>query len=96
MQEGAEGRGDVTVDVDGGGALSVLPGVERHRHCVGAVQARPAQHVRVLDGLGQDLHQTGQDNDVLAQWEEVFTPDAAIDVSAVGGPSAMTLREEPP
>jgi hypothetical protein len=44
-------------------------------------------------GLGQDLHQAGQDNDVLAQWEEVFAPDAVIDASAVGGPSAMTLSE---
>src|SRR5260370_4291991 len=44
-------------------------------------------------GLGQDLHQAGQDNDVLAQWEEVFAPDAVIDASAVGAPNAMTLSE---
>ncbi|HEY1698204.1 MAG TPA: nuclear transport factor 2 family protein [Trebonia sp.] len=32
-------------------------------------------------GLGQDLHQDG-DNDVLAQWDQVFAPDATVDYSA--------------
>jgi hypothetical protein len=44
-------------------------------------------------GMGQDLHQAGQDNDVLSQWENVFAPDAVIDTGAVGAPSAMNLRE---
>jgi hypothetical protein len=51
------------------------------------------QDLIAVYGLGQDLHQAGQDNDVLAQWAEVFAPDAVIDTSAVGGPSAMTLSE---
>jgi hypothetical protein len=34
-------------------------------------------------GLGQDLHQNG-DNNVLEQWDEVFAPDATVDYSAAG------------
>lgn len=44
-------------------------------------------------GLGQDLHQTGDDNDVLAQWRKIFAADAVIDASAVGAPAAMSLQE---
>jgi SnoaL-like protein len=32
-------------------------------------------------GLGQDLHQNG-DNNVLEQWHEVFAPEATVDYSA--------------
>jgi SnoaL-like domain len=41
-------------------------------------------------GVGQDDHQGGADNDVLAEWIDVFTPDATVDYSASGhaGPSA--------
>ena len=42
-------------------------------------------------GLGHDLHQAGQDNDVLAQWRDVFAPDAVIDASAVGASGSLTL-----
>lgn len=44
-------------------------------------------------GLGHDLHQASQDNNVLAQWRDVFTPDAVIDASAVGASSSLTLAE---
>ena len=44
-------------------------------------------------GLGHDLHQASQDNNVLAQWQDVFTPDAVIDASAVGASSSLTLTE---
>ena len=44
-------------------------------------------------GLGHDLHQASQDNNVLAQWRDVFTPDAVIDASAVGASSSLTLVE---
>ena len=38
-----------------------------------------------LYGLGQDLHQPDSgDNDVLAQWSQVFAPDAVIDCTDVG------------
>ncbi|MCU1494201.1 MAG: hypothetical protein JWO62_1965 [Acidimicrobiaceae bacterium] len=44
-------------------------------------------------GMGQDLHQADDDQDVLQQWLEIFAPDAVLDASAVGGPAAMTLQE---
>ena len=34
-------------------------------------------------GLGQDLHEDG-DNDVLEQWSEVFAPDGTVDYSSTG------------
>jgi SnoaL-like protein len=38
-----------------------------------------------LYGLGQDLHQAdGGDGNVLAQWGELFTPDAKIDATDAG------------
>jgi hypothetical protein len=36
-------------------------------------------------GLGQDLHQDGDDN-VLEHWDEVFAPDATVDYSVTGAP----------
>jgi hypothetical protein len=43
-------------------------------------------------GLGQDLHQNG-DNDVLAQWDQVFAPDATVDYTAGGAPGGIGYRE---
>ncbi|CAM3940879.1 nuclear transport factor 2 family protein [Bordetella muralis] len=38
-----------------------------------------------LYGLGQDLHQAGAENkNVLEQWNDLFTPDAKIDLSSLG------------
>lgn len=42
------------------------------------------QDLMVRYGLGQDLHEDG-DNDVLEQWDSVFTPEARVDYSAAGG-----------
>lgn len=40
----------------------------------------------VLYGLGQDLHQPdAQDKNILEQWNELFTPDAQIDLTDVAG-----------
>ena len=45
-----------------------------------------------LYGLGQDLHQPDSgDNDILAQWGELFAPDAEIDCTDVGL-SVFSLR----
>jgi len=41
------------------------------------------QDVIARYGLGQDLHEDG-DNDVLAQWDCVFTPDGTVDYSSTG------------
>jgi hypothetical protein len=43
------------------------------------------QDVIARYGLGQDLHEDG-DNDVLAQWDDVFTPDGVADYSSTGVP----------
>jgi hypothetical protein len=40
-------------------------------------------------GLGQDLHQDG-DDDVLREWREVFAPEATVDYSAAGAPASLT------
>jgi hypothetical protein len=46
-----------------------------------------------LYGLGQDLHQAGAANkNILDEWNELFTPDATIDVSAAGF-KVFPLRE---
>jgi hypothetical protein len=38
-------------------------------------------------GMGQDLHQPYlSEQDVLEQWDDVFTPDATVDYSASGAP----------
>ena len=38
-----------------------------------------------LYGLGQDLHQPdAADKNILEQWNELFTPDARIDVTSLG------------
>jgi hypothetical protein len=51
------------------------------------------QDVVTRYGLGQDLHRDG-DNDVLQQWDEVFTPDATVDYSVTGAPlDGVTVRE---
>lgn len=41
-------------------------------------------------GIGQDDHQGGRGNDVLTQWDEVFTEDATVDYTIAGhvGPDA--------
>jgi len=44
-------------------------------------------------GLGQDLHQNGN-NDVLAEWDEVFAPGATVDYSATGAPLDGVTYEE--
>jgi hypothetical protein len=37
-----------------------------------------------LYGLGQDLHQSGAENkNILEQWNDLFTPDATIDVTSL-------------
>lgn len=44
-------------------------------------------------GLGQDLHQNG-DNDVLAEWDEVFAPESTVDYSVTGAPlTGISPRE---
>ncbi|GHJ41677.1 nuclear transport factor 2 family protein [Streptomyces sp. TS71-3] len=48
------------------------------------------QDVVVRYGLGQDLHQDG-DNDILEQWDAVFAPDATVDYSVAGDPSVKDL-----
>jgi hypothetical protein len=40
------------------------------------------QDLMVRYGLGQDLHEDG-DNNVLQQWDTVFAPDATVDYSVV-------------
>lgn len=46
-----------------------------------------------LYGLGQDLHQADSgDSDVLAQWGEIFAPDATIDATDGAG-RVFDLRE---
>ncbi|MEV5775087.1 nuclear transport factor 2 family protein [Streptomyces antimycoticus] len=49
------------------------------------------QDLMVRYALGQDLHQSG-DNDVLEQWGTVFAAEATVDYSAAGGPA---LRDIP-
>jgi hypothetical protein len=44
-------------------------------------------------GMGQDLHQAGEDQNVLQQWSQIFATDVVLDASAAGGPAAMTLQE---
>jgi hypothetical protein len=45
-------------------------------------------------GLGQDLHQgDNKDQNMLAQWAEVFAPDAVIDASDVGLSAGTGLAE---
>jgi hypothetical protein len=40
-----------------------------------------------LYGLGQDLHQAGAPNkNILQEWNQLFTPDAAIDIRSLGLP----------
>ncbi|ABY29165.1 nuclear transport factor 2 family protein [Methylorubrum extorquens] len=40
-----------------------------------------------LYGLGQDLHQADNPNkNILEQWNDLFTPDARIDISDLGMP----------
>ncbi|WP_433136339.1 nuclear transport factor 2 family protein [Actinomadura nitritigenes] len=44
-------------------------------------------------GLGQDLHQDG-DNDVLAEWDRVFAPEATVDYSVTGAPlDSVTYKD---
>ena len=43
-------------------------------------------------GLGQDMHQDG-DNDVLAQWDQVFAPEATVDYSAAGAPADLPYKD---
>ncbi|GIM92987.1 nuclear transport factor 2 family protein [Paractinoplanes toevensis] len=52
------------------------------------------QDVIATYGLGQDLHQ-GQDEDqtLMTQWSQVFSPDAVIDASEVGQSAAITLAD---
>ncbi|MFJ8363828.1 nuclear transport factor 2 family protein [Streptomyces sp. NPDC093984] len=42
------------------------------------------QDLMVRYALGQDLHQSG-DNEVLEQWDTVFAAEATVDYSAAGG-----------
>jgi hypothetical protein len=52
------------------------------------------QDVIAKYGLGQDLHQgDNEDQNMLAQWAEVFAPDAVIDASAVGLSAELGLAE---
>jgi ketosteroid isomerase-like protein len=45
-------------------------------------------------GLGQDLHQgNNNDQDPMAQWAEVFSPDAVIDASDVGQSAEIGLED---
>ncbi|OLT16476.1 hypothetical protein BJF78_14555 [Pseudonocardia sp. CNS-139] len=50
-------------------------------------------------GVGQDAHQPGAagaawDNNVLEQWDDVFTPDATVDYGVAGDPGpAAPYRE---
>ncbi|QUQ63695.1 nuclear transport factor 2 family protein [Kutzneria sp. CA-103260] len=50
------------------------------------------QDIVVRYGLGQDLHQSG-DNNVLAEWDQVFTPESTVDYSAAGTPSGIGYKE---
>jgi hypothetical protein len=46
-----------------------------------------------LYGLGQDMHQADSgDGNVLAQWDQLFTPDVKIDATAAGA-KVFELRE---
>jgi hypothetical protein len=52
------------------------------------------QDVIARYGLGQDVHQgDNEDQNMLAQWAEVFTPDAVIDASDVGLSAETGLAE---
>jgi hypothetical protein len=52
------------------------------------------QDVIARYGLGQDLHQgDDEDQDLLAQWAEVFAPDVVIDASDVGMRAETGLDE---
>ena len=45
-------------------------------------------------GLGQDLHQgDNSDQDMMAQWGDVFSRDVLIDASAVGLSNEISLQE---
>jgi hypothetical protein len=44
------------------------------------------QDVVARYAIGQDAHQSDGDNDVLDQWDDVFTSDATVDYSVSGGP----------
>lgn len=48
------------------------------------------QDVIVRYGLGQDLHEDG-DNDVMEQWDTVFAPGATVDYSATGDASLRDI-----
>ncbi len=64
----------------------------------GSIDARVqylADRIEIQDviaryGLGQDLHEDG-DNDVRAQWDEVFTPDGVADYSSTGVPELASI-----
>ncbi|MFJ9914955.1 nuclear transport factor 2 family protein [Actinacidiphila glaucinigra] len=49
------------------------------------------QDLIVRYGLGQDLHEDG-DNNVLEQWDTVFAPEATVDYSAAGGPQLQDIH----
>jgi SnoaL-like domain len=52
------------------------------------------QDVIARYGLGQDLHQgDNEDQNMLAQWAEVFAPDAVIGASGVGLSAEIGLAE---
>ncbi|MFE0514385.1 nuclear transport factor 2 family protein [Streptomyces sp. NPDC058964] len=52
------------------------------------------QDVIARYGLGQDLHQgNNTDQDLMAQWAEVFSRDAVIDASDVGQSSEIGLAD---
>lgn len=48
------------------------------------------QDLMVRYGLGQDLHEDG-DNNVLEQWDSVFAPEARVDYSVAGGPQLKNI-----
>ncbi|MEB8338238.1 nuclear transport factor 2 family protein [Streptomyces endophyticus] len=65
-------------------ALAQPPGRSFDQHVRYLADRIEIQDLMVRYALGQDLHEGG-DNDVLDQWDTVFTPDATVDYSAAGG-----------
>lgn len=51
-----------------------------------ALDVLAIQQVVTRYALGQDSHQRG-DQEILAQWDDVFTPDGTTDYTASGGPN---------
>lgn len=69
-----------------------LKEIEKQLHFLSA--RATIQDKIALYGLGQDLHQTPENNNVLEQWSHMFADDAVIDMSQTQfGLGSLSVRE---